>query len=78
MSVFLMIKVELPFDSIGQLNAQVVGDSTNPHEGVVNLRNQLESLLGGTKDGIVSIATRETTQAISSDGAGIIATYNLK
>jgi hypothetical protein len=78
MSVFLLVKVELPFDSITQLNQAIVGDSTKPQEGIELIRNELVELLAGSKDGIVSIATRETDQAITAQGQGISATYNRK
>lgn len=74
---FVMIRVELPNDSVGQANT-LIKDSSNPHDGLVQLRNLCDAVLAGAKEGEVAVAVRDTTQAITAAGGGSSATYNLK
>ena len=74
---FVMIRVDLPNDSVAQANT-LVENSSKPHEGVVQLRNLCEAILAGAKEGEVAVALRDTTQSITAAGGGSSATYNLK
>lgn len=74
MSVFVMIRVELPGGNINDINSLV--KPTKPHDGVNQLINLLAGCVGG-KPAIVDVATRATTETVASDGGGTSATYNL-
>lgn len=80
---FIMIRVEVPGAVASQLNAKIPGDSsaaadTKAREGVVELRNLMDSILAGTTPAEVDVAVRATTEAITAQGGGISASYNLK
>lgn len=72
---FVMVRVEVAAKSDSQLNALV---KTDAHAGVQELVNLLQGCLAGTTDATIAVATRETTEAISTDGNGTSATYELK
>lgn len=75
MASFLMIRVDIPSKNDTQLNELLKGSS---HAGVQQLINLLEGVTGGTTDAQVDVAVRATTQAITADGSGLTASYNLK
>ena len=75
---FLMIRIEAPALTVGNINQKLVNSDANAIEGVVALRNLCDALLAGAVDAQVDIAVRSTTQAITAAGGGIDATYNLK
>ncbi len=75
MSVFLMIRVECPNLSIGDLNTMITNDS-NPENGINQLRNLMDSVNIGCTSAIIDVASRETTETVSAQGNGIDATYN--
>lgn len=74
---FIMIRVEVPGADADQLNAKVA-DSTKAREGVVEIRNLMDAILAGANPAEVDVAVRETTQAITAEGGGTSASYNLK
>lgn len=80
---FIMIRVEVPGATASQLNAKIPGDAdseadTKAREGVVELRNLMDSILAGTTPAQVNVAVRQDTQAVTAQGDGISASYNLK
>lgn len=78
---FVMVRVEVPAMSDDQLNQKVLngsGDSTNPHDGMVLMRNLMDSILAGSIDAQVDVAVRDSTQSISASGNGSSASYNMK
>lgn len=80
---FIMIRVEVPGATASQLNAKIPGSAdsdadTKPREGVVEIRNLMDSILAGTTPSQVDVAVREETQAVNAQGDGIAASYNLK
>lgn len=77
MAAFLMIRIDLPGGSSGDLNA-LLPDGTKQHEGVTALVDMLNAINGGCLPAQVNIAVRDTTQAITADGSGETAAYNLK
>lgn len=76
MASFLMVRVDIPSKTDTQLNALL--KDTKPHAGIQEIINLLLGIEGGTVDGQVDVAVRATTQAITADGAGLTASYNLK
>ena len=80
---FIMIRVEVPGAVASQLNAKIPGDSstaadTKAREGVVELRNLMDSILAGTTPAKVDVAVRTSSQDVDAQGGGIAASYNLK
>ena len=73
---FVLIRVEVQNMNDTQLN-QLLRPG-KPHEGVVQLRNLMDSIMGGTTNAEVVVSVRATTLAIPVDGSGQTATYNLK
>lgn len=76
MASFLMVRVDIPSKTDTDLNSLL--KPTKPHAGVQELINLLLSIEGGVVDASVDVAVRATTQAITADGAGLTASYNLK
>lgn len=74
---FLVIELDIPSESVAQLNDQLPV-SGNALEGVVVLRNMLDALLAGAKDGSAACAVRSTSAAVSASGGGESPTYDLK
>jgi hypothetical protein len=74
---FIMIRVEVPGAVASQLNAKVT-DSTKAREGVIEIRNLMDAILAGAEPSEVDVAVRQTTEAITAQGGGISASYNLK
>lgn len=74
---YFMIKVYAPNQTTENFN-QAVTDNTNPHNGVIQLRNIMDSVLAGTLDAEVSVAVRSTDQTITPDTDGLSADYNLR
>lgn len=74
---FIMVRIEVPGKSDTELNQQVKS-SANQREGVILLRNLVEAALAGATPSQIDVAVRATTQAITADGNGITASYNLK
>lgn len=66
---FVCLVIEIPTDSITQLNSDIQRPG-NPHEAVVQSRNELDALLAGAKDGLVQITVRDTDPSISTSGSG--------
>lgn len=80
---FIMIRVEVPGADMTQLNTKIPGDEnsdadTKPREGVIELRNLMDSILAGTSPAQVDVAVREDTETISPSSGGSSASYNLK
>ncbi len=75
---FLVVEIEIPNDSVTQINQNMVDDDTKPHEGVEACKAQLEALLAGAKDGQVLVAVRSTTSTPTASGGSMSATFNLK
>lgn len=73
---YLMIRVNAPGVSVEDMNAKLSEDS-KPHEGLIQLRNLMDALSCRSIPSDVDVAVRETTQAISADGDGEDASYDL-
>lgn len=76
---YLVIVVNSTNDTIENLNAKVVHSSGNGLEGVVALRNYMDSILIGVVDAEVQFTTRDSDPSVSTSGSGSTqATYDLK
>ena len=75
---FVVIEIDASNDAVDQLNQILVNDSTKPQEGVVALRNLLDSMLAGARDASAAVVVRSTTSSPSASGGGISVSYNLK
>lgn len=73
---FLMIRIEASSLSAGDFNSKLKDDA-NPQDGVVQLRNLMDAIIAGSIDAQVDVAVRETTQAVTAQGDGQDASYNL-
>jgi hypothetical protein len=81
---YMLIKIEAPKLSAADLNEKLnngldgSGKTPDGQMGVMKLENLLNAVSGGVVDAEVSVVVRETDQAISKQGAGKDAFYNLK
>ena len=74
---FLMIRIEVPGASIGDMNSVILnGDNSKPTEVLNNLIDLVNGINSRTPAAQVDLAARETTQAISADGDGDTASCN--
>lgn len=75
---FLVIVIDSPSDSIGNLNAKTQ-TPTKAHTAVNLLGNYLDGIKGGTIDASVQVTTRDTDPGVSTSGSGSTQQlYNLK
>ncbi len=75
---FLVLVIDVPTDSIAQLNSDIQRTG-NPHVAVVQARNELDAILAGAKDASVQVTTRDTDPSVATSGSGSTQiTYNLK
>ncbi len=72
---FLMIRIECPGMTVGDMNAKLSGDSG--HEGANKLVDLLAGAAGGCVSAQIDCAVRSDTQEITANG-GDTASYNLK
>lgn len=75
MAAYVMIRIDCPDKSDTQVTELLKADA---HAGVQELIKFLEGIQGGVVNAQVNVATRSTTEAISSAGNGSTASYNLK
>lgn len=76
---FMVLVIDVPNESIAQLNAKVVTAASRRQEGVASCRNYLDALLAGAVDGSVQVTTRSTDPSVATAGTGSAqVTYNLK
>ena len=66
---FVCIVIEVPSDSISQLNSDIQRPG-KPHAAVTNLKNLCQALIGGAKDGSIQVTTRSTDPSIATAGSG--------
>jgi hypothetical protein len=75
---FLMIRIEVPGDSVADMNSVILnGDSTKPQAIMNNLIDLVSGISSRNPGATVDLAVRETTESISADGDGETATCSL-
>lgn len=74
---YLMIRINVPGRTIADMNTVILnGDSTKPTEILNNLADLVNGINSRDPSAQVDFAARETTQAITADGAGLTAACN--
>lgn len=74
---FMMIRVECPSQSVGDLNSKLQS-STNANEGLNQLVDLMAAISAKAIAGEVDVVVRDSTQTITAAGGGGSASYNLK
>jgi hypothetical protein len=75
---FLNLTINIPSETIAQINNELIDDSTKPFEGIRAAVKILEAIELGTKNGVVELTTQDTDPGVVASGDGITATYNLR
>lgn len=67
---YCVLVLNLPGETIPQINSKVDADATLPREGIDDLINILSALRGGAMDGNCQFTSRDTDPAVSTSGTG--------
>lgn len=76
---FIVMVLDVPSDSIAQLNSKYQLDSTKQREVFLKSRDLMEAIASGAVDASMQITVRDTDPAVATSGSGSSQiSYNLK
>ena len=76
---FIVMVLDVPADTIAQLNAKYQLDSTKQREAFLLSRDLMDAVASGAVDASMQVTTRDTDPSVSTSGSGSSQiSYNLK
>lgn len=74
--MYINLTINVPADTVAQLNSIAYQDSTKPEEGIEAMRNLMDAINGGLVAAEIELAVCDADPSVTASGGGNQWVYN--